>query len=452
MADLIRNPDSKNLLYIDPSEFPIFGSNESLRITLNDTGENQGTFNLRVVSASGAQSLTLKTSESIRDEIRETLNNYNYTPDTAIHVGVPYGWYDYYGLIIARPIFLNGDDVVYEPKSFNYIGFLQPGIEVWAYYIDDAEAVKGCDGVCLQINYRGSNYTEAEAHFYAVLGAATSEEAWESAYMEEQLYDVQFFDPSGTNQQVTHSGLASGSPTPDPPTWTRPGYEFGSWIPSVSPTVTKNQQYMAQWATAGSGKLPVTLDRMRVWADANGYPAGPSITNADKTVLTYAQLAEMAGGTGGAMAADGSEYVTLEQFREWANSGGGGGSPLDAYPVGSIYLSTSSTSPQTLFGGSWTRIQDTFLLCAGSTYAAGSTGGEAEHTLTVDEMPSHSHDVSITTLSSVSNNASPRYNTGTRTSDGYKSTLSYESSFTGNSQPHNNMPPYLSVYAWKRIA
>ena len=72
--------------------------------------------------------------------------------------------------------------------------------------------------------------------------------------------------------------------------------------------------------------------------------------------------------------------------------GGGSGSIADVlYPVGSIYLSTSSTSPQTLFGGTWQRIQDRFLLCAGSTYAAGKTGGEAEHTLTVNEMPSHTH-------------------------------------------------------------
>ena len=58
------------------------------------------------------------------------------------------------------------------------------------------------------------------------------------------------------------------------------------------------------------------------------------------------------------------------------------------YPVGSIYMSVNSTSPATLFGGTWTQIQDTFLLAAGSTYAAGATGGEATHTLTENEMPS----------------------------------------------------------------
>ena len=61
------------------------------------------------------------------------------------------------------------------------------------------------------------------------------------------------------------------------------------------------------------------------------------------------------------------------------------------YPVGSIYMSAVNTSPSTLFGGTWEQIKDTFLLSAGDTYNAGTTGGEAEHTLTTSEMPSHNH-------------------------------------------------------------
>ena len=64
------------------------------------------------------------------------------------------------------------------------------------------------------------------------------------------------------------------------------------------------------------------------------------------------------------------------------------------YPVGAIYLSAVSTDPGVLFGfGTWEQIQDRFLLAAGSIYSAGATGGEAIHTLTVDEMPSHSHTI-----------------------------------------------------------
>ena len=115
------------------------------------------------------------------------------------------------------------------------------------------------------------------------------------------------------------------------------------------------------------------------------------------------------------------------------------------YPVGAIYLSTSSTSPQALFGGSWEQIQGRFLLCAGGGYAAGSTGGEASHTLTVDEMPPHTHYV---------------YGSGFSPGAGLTASVDASSdassplaaSSAGGGSAHNNMPPYLAVYAWKRTA
>lgn len=64
---------------------------------------------------------------------------------------------------------------------------------------------------------------------------------------------------------------------------------------------------------------------------------------------------------------------------------------LAAYPVGSLYTSSKSTDPHELFGGTWEPIQDTFLWCAGPKHAAGTTGGAETHTLTIDEMPAHSH-------------------------------------------------------------
>ena len=64
----------------------------------------------------------------------------------------------------------------------------------------------------------------------------------------------------------------------------------------------------------------------------------------------------------------------------------------NVWPVGSIYMSVNSTNPGTLFGGTWTQLQNRFLLGAGSSYTNGATGGEATHTLTTNEMPSHKHD------------------------------------------------------------
>lgn len=67
------------------------------------------------------------------------------------------------------------------------------------------------------------------------------------------------------------------------------------------------------------------------------------------------------------------------------------------YPVGSIYISVTDTPPDSLFGGTWERIADTFLLASGESYPPGSTGG------------------------------------------------------VGADAAHNNMPPYLAVYMWKRV-
>lgn len=62
------------------------------------------------------------------------------------------------------------------------------------------------------------------------------------------------------------------------------------------------------------------------------------------------------------------------------------------YPMGSLYLSAVDTDPGVLFGGTWERIRDRFLLAAGTAYGAGTTGGEAVHTLAESELPTHAHD------------------------------------------------------------
>ena len=130
------------------------------------------------------------------------------------------------------------------------------------------------------------------------------------------------------------------------------------------------------------------------------------------------------------------------------------------YPVGSIYMSVNSTDPSELFGGEWEQIEDRFLLACGTKHSNGSTGGEATHTLTTDEMPSHTHtqNAHSHTIGSLT-----RYDlTGkgiAAVGDGYGNTQNYKTGSTtatnqntGGGQAHNNMPPYLAVYCWVRIA
>lgn len=115
------------------------------------------------------------------------------------------------------------------------------------------------------------------------------------------------------------------------------------------------------------------------------------------------------------------------------------------YPIGHIYISLSETNPGTIFGGEWEQLEDMFLLGASSSYAAGSTGGEAEHTLTVGEMPSHRHG-NVRPYSVVESGTG-----STATSSDSRNSV-YFTDYEGGNLAHNNMPPYLAVYMWKRIA
>ncbi len=127
-----------------------------------------------------------------------------------------------------------------------------------------------------------------------------------------------------------------------------------------------------------------------------------------------------------------------------------GKSLLDrTYPVGSIYMSTVSTNPKDLFGGTWEALGGRFLIGANDTYKAGATGGEATHKLTIAEMPQHSH--GFNTASS----QNPLYgwdDQGYIQRAGSAYNLGFNVGNTGENTAHNNMPPYLSVYMWKRTS
>lgn len=121
------------------------------------------------------------------------------------------------------------------------------------------------------------------------------------------------------------------------------------------------------------------------------------------------------------------------------------------YPVNSIYMSLNSVNPSTLFGGTWEQIKDTFLLAAGATYKAGSTGGEATHTLTADEMPEHRHSIAYPNAGGPYGDANICYPEGSSTEKTWLAEMCKTQS-AGGSAAHNNMPPYLAVYIWKRTA
>lgn len=119
-----------------------------------------------------------------------------------------------------------------------------------------------------------------------------------------------------------------------------------------------------------------------------------------------------------------------------------------AYPVGSIYMSVTNVNPATLFGGTWEAIGGRFLVGADSTYSAGSTGGEATHKLTTSEMPRHNH--TLDNYNTAAGNTTAYMTVQAQAKVGYNGNV--QTLYTGGDGSHNNLPPYLAVYMWKRTA
>ena len=130
------------------------------------------------------------------------------------------------------------------------------------------------------------------------------------------------------------------------------------------------------------------------------------------------------------------------------------------YPVGAIYMSVNNTSPSTLFGGTWVQLTDTFLYASNTadTDSTTATDGEATHTLTTNEMPSHTHSpptwLHYTSSGGNTGNYSVTRVTANNGNTYVNSTpqTNKDVGYTGGGQAHNNMPPYMKVYMWKRTA
>lgn len=122
------------------------------------------------------------------------------------------------------------------------------------------------------------------------------------------------------------------------------------------------------------------------------------------------------------------------------------------YPVGSIYMSVNATDPSKLFSGTaWEKLEGRFLLGSSSTYANGATGGEATHTLTAVEMPTHRHSIYYPNAGGPYGDANISYPEGSGVNKTWQAEMC-KTEIAGDGVAHNNMPPYLVVNMWKRIS
>ena len=147
---------------------------------------------------------------------------------------------------------------------------------------------------------------------------------------------------------------------------------------------------------------------------------------------------------------------------------GGGTVTSCPFPVG--FGGFFQIDPNTIYSGTkWEQKKDVFILAAGETYPAGSTGGEAQHTLTQTEIPNYkignipevvssnhtnwnNGGVSGTDLGTVSTSKPGVFDNGGRLTLTNGVQYGYSVRTFGGGQAHNNMPPYYTMPFWIRTA
>ena len=131
-----------------------------------------------------------------------------------------------------------------------------------------------------------------------------------------------------------------------------------------------------------------------------------------------------------------------------------------AFPVGAYYISEGTKTPAAMFGGKWELVENRFLYGAASSSDLKTQGGEAEHSITVEELPSHMHEggfglsgsqqiMAVDNFGTTSNGMGVKTNTDNKSAT-YRSNV--WTGHTGGGKAHNNLPPYRKVYIWRRTA
>lgn len=121
-------------------------------------------------------------------------------------------------------------------------------------------------------------------------------------------------------------------------------------------------------------------------------------------------------------------------------------------PIGSVYMSYNSTSPATIYGGTWTRI--TSAVIRGNSDSTTGYQGSDNVTLTVDQIPSHSHKISFSFLEVATTFGDNRYFCGgpARNLQPFQGTINATITNTGGGEAFSVLPRRFEVYIWYRTA
>ena len=239
-----------------------------------------------------------------------------------------------------------------------------------------------------------------------------------------------------------------------------PALVYGAVVPQIpSPVVN------IALPVSGFNRTPVVGDVVNIICGANdrsgiaiGKVTAVDSTNATCNITSFVETTGQQGPKGdtGPQGEKGDTGATGQRGPqgEKGDTGAQGppGNPLSvltAYPIGSIYMSVNSTSPNSLFGGTWERFANGRCLVGVNESdtdfsSAQKTGGEKAHTLLTSEMPRHNHPLSYSITSG--DNIYLRNQSGNAAS--FKQTTGYQ----GGGEAHNNLQPYITVYMWRRTA
>ena len=120
--------------------------------------------------------------------------------------------------------------------------------------------------------------------------------------------------------------------------------------------------------------------------------------------------------------------------------------PIPALPIGYIYQSLSSTSPASIFGGTWTKMEAGFFMGCDSSFSDLIVkSGSNVITLTTSQIPSHYH--GFTNYNSTSSNA---WKGVMENAAAYTSKIDTTLASVGGGGEHENKPPLLGVHTWRK--